>query len=118
MEQEYRREAAEGIRKAKRLLYAYRVSLTGIHLLRTGELVTNVLHLYERYRFLNVPELVELKHARETGTIAESDEPRYLEDLERLEATLQDAAMDTVLPEEPRNRDELERYVIEERLRM
>ena len=64
MEREYRREAAEGTRKAKRLLYAYRVALTGAHLLRTGELVNNVLNLYERYDFPNVPGLVELKHVR------------------------------------------------------
>lgn len=118
MEREYRREAAEGIRKAKRLLYGYRVALTGIHVLRTGEVVTSVLDLYDQYGFPNVPELVELKHARETATIDEADEPRYLEDLERLEAVLHNAATVSVLPEEPPNRDNLESYVIEERLRL
>ena len=59
-----------------------------------------------------MPELVELKHARETDTIDAKVEPRYLEVLEHLEATLQDAATDSVLPEEPPNQDELERYVI------
>ena len=80
--------------------------------------MTNVLHLCERYGFPNVPDLVELKHARETATIDEDDEPRYLEDLKRCEASLQNAATDTVLPKEPPNQEELALFVIEERLRV
>ena len=39
---EYEKEAQRGQRKAKRLLYGYRVGLTGIHLLNTGALEMDV----------------------------------------------------------------------------
>ena len=42
MRREYEREAAAGVRTAKRLLYAYRVALTGIHALLAGEIETRV----------------------------------------------------------------------------
>jgi hypothetical protein len=53
------------------------------------------------------------KRTRETETIAESDEPKYLEDLARLAQALEEAHTRSVLPEEPPNRDELEELVIE-----
>ena len=103
-----------GLRSADR---PSRVALTGIHLLRTGELVTSVLNLYSQYGFPNVAELVELKHAREAGTISQNDEARYLEDLPRLEAALENAAAVRAAGG-TRNRDELEQFVIEERVRV
>jgi hypothetical protein len=116
MLREYRAEAAAGVRKAKRLLYAYRVALTGIHLLRKGDLVTDVLELHEEYDCPAVRDLVRVKRSRETGTIAEADEPRYLEDLLRLERVLEEARITSVLPEEPRNGEEIESLVIGLRL--
>jgi predicted nucleotidyltransferase len=116
MVREYRTEAAAGVRKAKRLLYGYRVALTGIHLLLEGEMVTNLLALHERYGFPAVPELVAVKRARETETILEADEPKYLGDLARLERLLEDARSSSVLPEEPPNRSELEELVVKLRL--
>ena len=97
---EYRNEADAGIRGAKRLLYAYRVALTGIHLLLTGELVTNVLSLHEEYECRNVLELVHVKMSREQATIVEADEHRYLSDLARLEQVLEGAVSRSTLPEE------------------
>lgn len=116
MVREYRTEAGAGVRTAKRLLYAYRVALTGIHLLLTGELVTNVVLLHEEYAYPNVLELVNLKRSRERETISEADEPRYLEDLARLEQVLEEAITRSVLPEEPPNRGELEEFIVATRL--
>ncbi len=116
MMREYRAEAGAGLRMAKRLLYAYRVALTGIHLLLTGELVTNVVSLHEEYECPNVLELVHLKRSREKGTILEADEPRYLLDLARLEQLLEGAVSRSVLPEEPVNREELEELIVATRL--
>jgi predicted nucleotidyltransferase len=113
MVQEYRTEAALGVRKAKRLLYAYRVALTGIHLLLKGELVTDVVELHEEYGFPAILDLVGVKRTRETETIAELDEPKYLEDLARLARAMEEARAGSVLPEEPPNRDELEELAIE-----
>ena len=116
MMREYRAEAGAGLRMAKRLLYAYRVALTGIHLLLTGELVTNVVSLHEEYRCPNVLELVHLKRSREKGTVLEADEPRYLADLARLEQVLEGAVSRSVLPEEPPNRAEIEEFIVASRL--
>ena len=116
MMREYRTEAGAGLRTAKRLLYAYRVALTGIHLLLTGELVTNVVSLFEEYECPNVLELVQVKRSREKGTLLPADEPRYLSDLARLEQVLEEAVSRSVLPEEPTNRRELEELTVETRL--
>jgi predicted nucleotidyltransferase len=116
MLREYRTESAAGVRMAKRLLYAYRAALTGIHLLRKGELVTDASELHEEYGCPAVSDLVRVKRSRETGNIEEADESRYLEDLLRLERDLEEARIGSVLPEEPRNREELETLVIGLRL--
>lgn len=116
MVREYRAEAARGVRRAKRLLYAYRVALTGIHLLLKGELITDVVALHDEYGCPAVVELVRVKRSRETETIEEAAEPRYLEDLARLERVLEEARASSVLPEEPPNRDEIEKLVIGLRL--
>lgn len=92
------------------------VALTGIHLLLTGEVVTNVVSLYEEYECPNVLELVQRKRSREKGTILEGDEPRYLADLARLERVLEGAASRSVLPEAPVNRCELEDLIVATRL--
>jgi hypothetical protein len=66
----------------------------------------------------NVPELVERKHEREAGIISEKDELRYLADLGRLAEALEESSFHSVLPPEAPNRDTLESFVIEERLRV
>src|SRR5439155_14522668 len=53
----------ESPRRVKPLLYVYRVLLTGIHLMRTGEVEANLLHLNEDFRLPYVPELVARKLA-------------------------------------------------------
>ena len=45
----------------KHLLYAYRVYLSGIHLMRTGNVVANINVLIERFRLAEVDELVRRK---------------------------------------------------------
>jgi len=47
----------------KHLLYAYRVLLTGIHLMQTGEVVANIRVLNDRFRLGEVNELVARKRA-------------------------------------------------------
>ena len=116
MIREYKAEASAGLRTAKRLLYAYRVALTGVHLLLTGELVTNVVSLHEEYGCRNVLELVHRKRSRENGEILDTDEPRYLADLARLEQVLEEAVARSVLPDEPANRGELEDFIVGTRL--
>lgn len=48
---------------AKRLLYAYRVALTGTHLLRTGELEADLVRLAQLYDYPDALTLIERKRA-------------------------------------------------------
>ena len=49
--------------RVKPLLYVYRVLLTGIHLMRTGEVEANLVRLNEAARLPYIPELIERKLA-------------------------------------------------------
>src|SRR5437868_11813102 len=48
-------------RRVKPLLYVYRVLLTGIHLMRTGEVEANLLTLNKEFRLPYIPDLVARK---------------------------------------------------------
>src|SRR6202051_1474517 len=53
----------ESQRRVKPLLYVYRVLLTGIHLMQTGEVEANLVTLNEKFRLPYVGELVARKLA-------------------------------------------------------
>ena len=53
----------ESPRRVKPLLYVYRVLLTGIHLMRTGEVEANLVKLNEQYPLPYVPDLISRKLA-------------------------------------------------------
>lgn len=50
-------------RRVKPLLYVYRVLLTGIHLMRTGEVEANLVTLNEEFRLPYIADLVARKLA-------------------------------------------------------
>jgi predicted nucleotidyltransferase len=58
----------------KHLLYAYRVYLSGINLMRTGNIVANLTVLNESFRLPEVDELVQRK--REGPRRCDSPKPR------------------------------------------
>src|SRR5206468_9294572 len=64
-------EAAEGA-PAKKMLYVLRTTLTGTHLLRTGEVQTDVTKLLDSYGFADAHELVAAKLAGERVCLAAS----------------------------------------------
>jgi hypothetical protein len=98
-------------RTAKGLLYAYRSALTGIHLLRTGECVGDVVPLAETYGFGRVAGLVALKRSRERGEVSASPDDEA--DLERLEALLEAAHGQSPLPEEAPNSHALDAFLVQ-----
>lgn len=53
----------ESPRRVKPLLYVYRVLLTGIHLMRTGEVEANLVTLNEGFRLPHIADLVTCKLA-------------------------------------------------------
>lgn len=86
----------------KDLLYAYRVLLTGIHLMRTGEVVANINDLNHRFELKPVDELVERKRAAaEKQLLGEGELAAHERTLDRLETDLIDAHDRSSLPEEP-----------------
>jgi len=112
-----RKRLAEPEPTVKHLLYAYRVLLTGIHLMQTGEMIANIQVLNTRFRLSEVDELVARKRAgAEKMALHERDLAQHGELLDRLEKQLEEAHAASHLPEAPSVVSELERFVVNLRL--
>lgn len=112
-----RKRLAEPDPTVKHLLYAYRVLLTGIHLMETGEVVANIQVLNERFRFTEIEELVARKRAgAEKMRLDDRDMEQHRGLLDRLEAKLQEAHDASQLPDEPTSTAALQAFVVRLRL--
>jgi predicted nucleotidyltransferase len=83
----------------KTVLYAYRVLLTGVHLLRTGEVEANLPRLAEEYRRPFLAELIARKR-EEKGTAPGLDWAFHDAQLRELEGLLEQAYQESALPDE------------------
>jgi len=90
----------ENPRRVKPLLYAYRVLMTGIHLLQTGEVEANLLRLNEHFRFAFLNELIARKVGGENAATGALDWPFHEARLAELEMRLDQAFRDSRLAEE------------------
>jgi predicted nucleotidyltransferase len=90
-------------RRVKPLLYVYRVLLTGIHLMRTGEVQANLVALNEReFHLPRIAELVARKLAGpEQGTLDDADFAWHESEYGRLRNLLQLAFDESKLPDAP-----------------
>ena len=89
-------------RRIKPLLYTYRVLLTGIHLVNTGEVEANLVRLTEEFRSSGISELIARKSSgKEQSTLADSDVAAHRREYERLRSELEVAAERSQLPEAP-----------------
>lgn len=89
-------------RRVKPLLYVFRVLLTGIHLMRTGEVQANLVTLNETFKLPYVPELIGRKLAGpEQAILGNNDMSLYEAEYLRLQAVLETAATESHLPETP-----------------
>jgi len=89
-------------RRVKPLLYVYRVLLTGIHLMRTGEIEANLVTLNERFRLPYIADLIARKLAGpEASRLKEADLALHESEYQRLRANLQTAHDASRLPELP-----------------
>jgi len=77
-------------KRAKSLLYAYRVLLTGTHLLRSGEVEANLRKLNDVFHLPYIDELIAAK-AAEKGGLPGLDWPFHDRELRRLEGELESA---------------------------
>jgi len=112
-----RKRVAEPDPTVKHLLYAYRVLLTGIHLMQTGEVVANVQVLNEQFRLAEIDELVARKRGgAEKMALDERDQSQHGALLDRLETQLQAAYEASRLPEEATSARALNDFVVRLRL--
>lgn len=101
----------------KHLLYAYRVYLSGIHLMQTGDVVANINVLNERFRLDEVDELVQRKReGAEKMPLSDAEVARHDEHLDRLESVLNAAHDASQLPDEPTTVEALDDFVVRLRL--
>jgi predicted nucleotidyltransferase len=88
--------------RVKPLLYVYRVLLTGIHLMRTGEIQANILTLNEEFNLSYVADLVDRKLRGPEQSVLGSVELSFFEgEYRRLTALLEASAVASDLPEAP-----------------
>ncbi len=104
-------------RRVKPLLYVYRVLLTGIHLMRTGEVESNLLRLNEVFRLGHLPELIARKlSGAEHGALEDADLEFHAREYRRLRGELEDAFQKSPLPESPAGRERLNDLLVRLRL--
>ena len=103
--------------RVKTMLYAYRVALTGIHLLRTGECEANLRHLAPRYGHDDALELIAVKaRGREKGPLAPDLDATHRARWPALEADLDEALATSPLPDAPPGREAIDAWLKVRRL--
>jgi predicted nucleotidyltransferase len=95
--------------RIKTLLYMFRVALTGVHLLREGDLIADLRALLPRYPQPQVERLLELKEHHEHGTV--DDDRAYLALMPDLRKLLVLARDESALPEAPPARAALDDWL-------
>lgn len=104
-------------RQVKPLLYVYRVLLTGIHLMRAGEVEANLPRLNEESRLPYIDELIARKIAGpEKAILNDADLSFHAQEYERLRSKLEEAGRTSTLPELASARAELSDLLIRLRL--
>jgi len=92
----------ESPRRVKPLLYVYRVLLTGIYLMRTGEVEANLVALNEEFRLRYIADLVARKlTGPEKSNLESADITFHESEYQRLHGELQEAHETSELPEAP-----------------
>ena len=101
---------------AKSVLYAYRVLLSGIHVLETGKVVAQLPVLMDAYSPEGVQELITLKvEGTEKEVLPTELVQEHLIRLNDLEKRLDAAFESSTLPEAVENRDALSDYLVRAR---
>lgn len=104
--------------RVKPLLYVYRVLLTGIHLMRTGQVEANVLRLNETAQLPYISDLVAMKtQGPEKGCVSGADLALHEREYQRLLAELEAAYAASQLPEAPSGARALNDLLVRVRLK-
>ncbi len=107
---------AEEPKRVKSLLYVYRVILTGLHLLETGEMEANLPRLASAKGLDFIPELIERKRVGEATTLDRDDLERNAQRVSMLESEMLRAYERSKLPDSPANIADVNRFLIDMRL--
>jgi len=103
--------------RVKPLLYVYRVLLTGIHLMRAGEVEANLVRLNETARLSYLDDLIARKlSGEEKSQLPEADLAFYEGEYNRLVAELEEASKQSTLPEHASAHDTLNDLLVRIRL--
>ncbi|HET9803568.1 MAG TPA: nucleotidyltransferase domain-containing protein [Candidatus Acidoferrum sp.] len=105
-------------KRVKPLLYVFRVLLTGIHLMQTGQVEANLPKLNDIFRLGYIPELIQRKiDGKEKALLAKADMGFYDSEFTRLLRKLEEAGAKTALPEAPSARPQLHDILLRLRLK-
>jgi predicted nucleotidyltransferase len=103
--------------RLKPLLYSYRVLLTGIRLMRTGQVEASLPKLNEKFQLPFLHDLIARKTEGAEGVaLDERDVDFHRNEYARLSRSLEEAAGDSDLPEVPQARAELHDLLVRLRL--
>jgi predicted nucleotidyltransferase len=103
--------------RVKPLLYVYRVLLTGIWLMRTGEVEANLVRLNDSEKLPKLDELIQRKLAgAEKERLTDADLVFHRAEYNRLRGRLQEAFTNSTLPDVPSAGDALHDLLLRIRL--
>lgn len=109
--------ASESPRRVKPLLYVYRGLLTGLHLMKTGEVEANLVTLNRIYQLPYLDELIERKRSGpEKGALSDADFAFHEGEFARLTSLLEEAQSTTYLPENTNSKEALHEFLVRLRL--
>jgi predicted nucleotidyltransferase len=107
----------ENPKRIKPLLYVYRVLLTGIHMMRAGEVEANLRHLNSSFKLSYLDELIARKsEGAEESHLDEADMAFHEKEYTRLQRELEQASQDSHLPERPSSKEALNDLLVRVRL--
>ena len=113
-----RREAdAKPLASAKRLLYVLRTALTGVHVMKSGEVVADLGLLLDDYGFGDARDLIAAKTSGERSELGEADSARWRARVGEAMALLESVRDSGPLPESAPNVTELDDWLVELRRR-
>ncbi len=108
----------ENTHQIKPLLYVYRVLLTGIYLMQTGEIESNLIKINEVFNLPYIPDLIAQKLAgTEKSVLSNINVDFHQREYERLRNKLQEAYQSSLLPESPSANAALDNLLIHLRTR-
>lgn len=101
----------------KHLLYAYRVYATGVHMMRTGRVVSHLPSLVSATQHPAIFELIERKRQGAEKQLLDNGElDAHTRDLEAWQSRLEQAFEASRLPDVPQDQDALDDFVVRTRL--